>query len=171
MLQIRVLVGDVLEVGSGPGANAQAIVERFPGIRLTATDVDEAMVSAARRRLEGIDEVIAVRRANITALPFEDDSVDAVVSLLMLHHVIDWETGLAECLRVLRPGGVLAGYDLLDTAPSRLLHRIDRSEHRMIAAVDLEARLNELRMGDIRVSSGLGGLVARFSAVKASGRI
>lgn len=41
------LHGDVLELGSGSGAMAEELLARSPSIRLTATDVDPAMVGAA----------------------------------------------------------------------------------------------------------------------------
>ena len=40
-------------------------------------------------------------------LPLEDESVDAVVSTQVLEHVADPQVYLAECFRVLRPGGRL----------------------------------------------------------------
>ena len=42
------LRGDVLEIGGGSGAMADGVARRFPGVRLIVTDVDDAMVSAAR---------------------------------------------------------------------------------------------------------------------------
>jgi len=155
---------DVLELGSGSGANAVELLARYPAARLTATDVDPAMVAAARRRLAGFGDRASVRQADATALPFDDASFDAVVSLIMLHHVIDWEQTLSEAARVLRPGGVLVGYDLVRSRPSRWLHRLDRSPHRLADAPALDARLHELDLTEVRVDHGLGGLVARFRA-------
>ncbi len=40
----------------------------------------------------------------------------------MLHHVLVWEKALAEAVYVPRPGGLLIGYDLLDTPALRFLH-------------------------------------------------
>lgn len=78
------------------------------------------MRAAASRRLAGR---AVVGTAGVTALP-ADASFDAVVSLLMLHHVIEWQRALAEIARVLRTGGVLLGYDLLETPAARLVHRL-----------------------------------------------
>lgn len=82
---------------------------------------------AARNRLGTRTNVVAVEEADVTKLPFDDASFDAVTSYLMLHHVIDWEDALAEAHRVLKPGGLLAGYDLLDGPINRTIHRLDRS--------------------------------------------
>lgn len=158
------LAGDVLELGSGSGANAAELLARYPAARLTATDVDPAMLDAARRRLRPFAERASVRQADATRIPFADASFDAVVSLIMLHHVIDWEQMLAEVARVLRPGGLLAGYDLVRSGPSKLLHRLDRSPHWLADPSAITARLHEVGLTEVRVDGALGGLVARFRA-------
>lgn len=163
------LEGDVLELGSGSGAMAAELLNRYPGIRLTATDVDPAMRAAASKRLASFGERAVVREADATALPFADAGFDAVVSFIMLHHVLDWEQALAETARVLRPGGVLAGYDLVDSWMSRLTHRVDRSPHRMAGIEALRERLRELPFDDVAVAPALGGLVARFNARRREG--
>ena len=77
-------------------------------------------------RLSQFGDRVTARHADATALPFPDDAFDAVLSWVMLHHTLEWEKALAEAIRVLRPGGQLVGYDLLSTAPLRLLHRTRR---------------------------------------------
>jgi SAM-dependent methyltransferase len=46
-------------------------------------------------------------RGNLTALPLRADTVDVLVSLQTVEHVWDQPRFVAECARVLRPGGVL----------------------------------------------------------------
>ena len=99
------LEGSAIEVGSGGGAMAAEVLDRFPGLRLTATDLDPQMVARARERLAQFGERAAVTRADATALPFPDACFDAALSFLMLHHVGRWERALAELARVVRPGG------------------------------------------------------------------
>lgn len=156
------LHGDVLELGSGSGAMAEELLERYPGIRMTVTDVDPAMRVAAARRLERFGDRARVQEADATQLPFGDASFDGVVSFIMLHHVIAWEDALAETARVLRPGGLLAGYDLMRSGPNRLLHRHDDAGHRLATADALHSRLAALPLADVTVRPGLGGTVARF---------
>jgi SAM-dependent methyltransferase len=156
------LRGEILELGSGSGAMAEQLLERYPTIRVTATDVDPAMRAAATRRLERFGDRVRVQEADATRLPFGDASFDGVVSFIMLHHVIAWEDALAEAARVLRPGGTLAGYDLMRSGPNRLLHRRDESRHRLATADALRSRLAELPLAEVSVRPGLGGTVARF---------
>jgi ubiquinone/menaquinone biosynthesis C-methylase UbiE len=125
---------------------------------------ETAMRAAAAARLAPYGGRADVRDADATSLAFADGSFDAVVSLIMLHHVIDWEAALAEIARVLRPGGVLAGYDLVASGPTRLLHRLDRSHSRPATAAELRTRLASLPFDDVAVTGGLAGLVVRFTA-------
>src|SRR5947207_1986025 len=98
------LEGEVLEIGTGAGANAAALLARYSQIHVTATDVDPAMLEAARARLEQYGDRVRIASADASALDFGDASFDAVVSLLMLHHVGDRPKALAEIARVLRTG-------------------------------------------------------------------
>ena len=69
------------------------------------------MVEAARDALSEFGDRVDVRQADASQLPFPDESFDAVVSFIMLHHVIAWEKAVAEAVRVLRAGGRLIGFD------------------------------------------------------------
>jgi ubiquinone/menaquinone biosynthesis C-methylase UbiE len=159
--------GEVLEIGAGSGAMAAALLDRYPAIRLTATDVDGDMVVKTRQRLSSYGERASVRQADATALPFGDGHFDLVLSFAMLHHVGRWEQALAEVVRVLRPGGRLAGYDLVDTKVNRLLHVGEHEGVRMAQPDALHAELARLPVGDMRVRPAFGGFLARFTAVAA----
>ena len=162
-LDDRSLAGDVLEIGAGSGAMAAGAAEAYPAARLTVTDVDPAMVDAARTRLAAHGNV-TVEMASVSALPHDDDSFDAVTSFLMLHHVVHWEEALAEILRVLRPGAMFLGYDLTDTAAARLVHKADRSPHRLISPPQLAARLSEVGFDKVTVEASARRHVMRFAA-------
>lgn len=75
---------------------------------LTAIDISEGMLSRARTRAArlGRDDV-AFLQADAEALPFADDSFDAVVTACVFCSVPDPVMGLEEARRVLRPGGRL----------------------------------------------------------------
>lgn len=94
--------GDIVELGAGVGAN----FEWFPpGSRVVAVEPSVAMHERLARRAaeRGVDLEIAPARAE--SLPFDDASVDEVVSSLVLCTVSDPGAVLAEVRRVLRPGG------------------------------------------------------------------
>ncbi|TAM81269.1 MAG: class I SAM-dependent methyltransferase [Jatrophihabitans sp.] len=160
------LGGDVLEIGAGAGSMAGELARRFGDIRLTVTDLDPVMVGSARRRL---GDRATVTAADATALPFAHGSFDVVLSFLMLHHVVRWEDALGEVARVLRPGGTLVGYDLLDTAPSRFVHAVDRSPVRLIRHDAFAPALAAAGLEPTRVTRALAGSLIRFTVTKPEG--
>lgn len=157
--------GEVLELGAGSGGMAEAMISRFPGVRVTVTDVDPAMVHAARHRFMGQADT-RVEQVDATDLPYDDHAFDYVVSFLMLHHVIDWHGALAEASRVLRPGGRLVGYDLAKTRIARWVHVADRSPHRPVRTEELAPQLTRAGFGSIAVDRSFHGHVVHFVAEK-----
>lgn len=157
--------GEVLELGGGSGAMAAETIRRYPAVALTVTDVDPAMVAAAARRFAALPQV-TVRQADATALPFADESFDVVVSYLMLHHVIEWQRALGEACRVLRPGGLFVGYDLVATPLTAGLHWADRSPHRLIPREQLAPALAVAGLAPLAVRPALGRQAVRFTASK-----
>jgi ubiquinone/menaquinone biosynthesis C-methylase UbiE len=164
-LQGAQLSGDVLEIGGGSGAMAAELARRFPNVRLTATDYDASMVEAARERLQEFGDRVEVQRADAAQLPFPDASYDAVVSFIMLHHVIDWEEALAEAVRVLRPGARLLGFDLLAGRAMRFLHRAESRNERMMRWEELRQEVRGLPLLGV-LNRSAGGFTARFDLQK-----
>jgi SAM-dependent methyltransferase len=66
-------------------------------------DYDEATVAHVRARYPRVE----VHHGNLAALPLADASVDVVVNFQVIEHLWDQPQFVGECLRVLRPGGVL----------------------------------------------------------------
>jgi SAM-dependent methyltransferase len=91
--------GRLLDIGCGTGAHTVAF--RDAGWEVTGVDASEDMLRHAQER--GLEVV----RADATALPFDDASFDAVVSLWTHTDIDDFAKVLAEAARVLRPGGPL----------------------------------------------------------------
>ena len=79
------------------------------GAHITAVDFSEVALNAARDTVNraGVANQVTLRRADLTALPFDDSSFDYVVSWGVLMHIPQLETALSELARVLKPGGVL----------------------------------------------------------------
>jgi SAM-dependent methyltransferase len=101
------VVGDL---GCGTGTLAQAIA---PFVRqVIAVDASLDMLEAAQRRLEPTLPV-ELRQGEIEALPIDDDTLDAAVLSLVLHHVPDPVRALAEVARVVKSGGRVLVVDML----------------------------------------------------------
>ena len=92
----------VLDVATGPGYVAGAAVGR--GATVVGVDFSAPMLAEARRHHPGID----FQAGDATALPFPDESFDAVVMSFGLLHLHRPDRALAEAHRVLRTGGRLA---------------------------------------------------------------
>jgi SAM-dependent methyltransferase len=96
--------GTTVDVGCGPGALTERLVERLGAENVAAADPSEPFVAAATERAPGAD----VRRAAAEALPWEDDRFDAALSQLVVNFMRDADAGVAEMRRVVRPDGVVA---------------------------------------------------------------
>jgi SAM-dependent methyltransferase len=97
----------VLKVGCGAGAMAERMAKEL-GVEVVCVDTSQRMVDLTRER--GID----ARIADVQALPFADDEFDCVVSGWLFYHVPNRDRAIAECARVLRPGGRLVAATLAD---------------------------------------------------------
>ncbi|MCC5952792.1 MAG: methyltransferase domain-containing protein [Acidimicrobiia bacterium] len=93
--------GMVLEVGVGTGIVAAAVADR--AIEVLGVDLSPAMAAQARQRLGP-----KVLVGDALVLPLVDGAVDAAYLVWVLHLVADPVAALAEVLRVVRPGGVVA---------------------------------------------------------------
>lgn len=160
--------GEGLEIGAGSGAMTAQLLTAFPSLRMVATDYDADMVARAQQVLAFFGDRARVQRADAADLPFGDGRFTFVLSAAMLHHVVAWEKALAEAVRVLCPGGLLIGYDLLDTAPVRLLHFGGGHDVRLLRPEQLDTELRRLSVTGVRIRPSAGRLIARFAASKAA---
>lgn len=99
--------GDVvLDVAAGTGTSAASFVRT--GARCVACDFSRGMLRVgARRRGGAAVGGVAFVGGNALALPFADAAFDAVTISFGLRNLADIDVGLAEMLRVTRPGGHL----------------------------------------------------------------
>jgi ubiquinone/menaquinone biosynthesis C-methylase UbiE len=89
--------GACLEVGCGTGAYAAQV--RGLGWAPLGVDVSAGMLAYARKRLP-------IARADATALPVRDRSLEAAVAVMVHTDMPDYPAVLREVARALRPGGV-----------------------------------------------------------------
>jgi len=102
----------VLDVGCGPAEILVRLARLSPTLRLTGVDVDGPMIDRARRKAARARVAPTLVVADAAALPFEDGSFDLVVSSFAVHHWPDPHAGLAEVMRVLKPGGRAIIWDI-----------------------------------------------------------
>jgi ubiquinone/menaquinone biosynthesis C-methylase UbiE len=96
----------ILEIGCGRGAGAQLLLDKFKPALLHLMDLDIGMIIKACKRLDASNHASAAAYvADVLHLPYKEALFDAVFGFGVLHHVPDWRAGLAEIVRVLKPGG------------------------------------------------------------------
>jgi SAM-dependent methyltransferase len=105
----------VLDLGCGTGVAARAVAARpeFAG-RIVGIDLSPHMVAAARRvaREQGLGERITFQVGDCLALEETDAACDVVIAHTLMSHVPAPQTVLAEAARVVRPGGMVAIFDI-----------------------------------------------------------
>lgn len=95
----------VVELGCGTGTFSQYVLEVLPGLRLIGCDISPKAVELAARRCT-LQPQVQFEVADATSLRYPDGTFDAVIGCSILHH-LPVEQTLAECLRVLKPGGII----------------------------------------------------------------
>lgn len=103
----------VLEVGCGVGTTATEIVDRF-GARVTAIDIDEQMLAAARANVQrvGFDKRIELHLADIQHLPFPDETFDKVL-IEAVTMFVQREQAVGEVVRVCKIGGRVVDHEFI----------------------------------------------------------
>ena len=96
------------DIGCGNGAFTQLVVERCAPAHVFAIDPSPGQLAYARTRLAGAPVELA--SGDAMALPYPDNSVDVATMALVLFFVPDTRKGLAEMIRITRPGGLVAAY-------------------------------------------------------------
>lgn len=99
-------VENVLELACGTGRVTKHLSEYLPeNASLTATDINPGMIAVAKSRI--VSTNIKWDTADISSLPYQDNSFDLIVCQFGIMFVPDKVKALQEIYRVLQPGGRL----------------------------------------------------------------
>jgi SAM-dependent methyltransferase len=96
----------VLDVGCGQGHWGRALLPHLPRASLTGIDPEPEWVTRAGELARGLPATYQIGTAE--RVPFPDGSFDLVTCQTVLIHLRDVPVALAELVRVLAPGGLLA---------------------------------------------------------------
>ncbi|BBB01148.1 hypothetical protein RVR_8418 [Actinacidiphila reveromycinica] len=170
----------LLDVGCGTGLVTERMLR--PGLRVFAVDASAGMTRIAAERLGG-----GLVSGDCRRLPFADGCLDAVSAVWLLHLLPDAAAVVAECARILRPGGVLvatvdhdAGHDMgSDVSELLAPYRPARAHDATLRVLTVGAEHGLRRSGEARFTghgqgmspSRAAGEVARggFAPVRALG--
>ncbi len=101
----------VLDAGCGSGRHLRALA-RLPGSSIFGIDRNSSDVAEAVRALQEMPDAlsreVSVTSADITKMPFADETFDCVICSEVLEHIPEHEAALNELVRVLKPRGTLA---------------------------------------------------------------
>ncbi|MGA3023493.1 MAG: class I SAM-dependent methyltransferase [Bryobacteraceae bacterium] len=130
----------VLDVGCGRGLFLIGAARRLTSGRGTGVDIwssddlssNSADAARANAKAEGVADRIRIEDADARKLPFANESFDIVLSSLTIHNIEERDEraqAIAEMVRVLKPGGRLALFDIRHTAEyARQLERLGMAD-------------------------------------------
>lgn len=96
------------DIGCGNGCSTEQLCQRVAPRTIQALDPSPDQLAHAATRLK--DLPVTLHQGDALALPFADASVDAAQMALVIFFLPDPARGLAEMMRVTRPGGLVATY-------------------------------------------------------------
>ncbi len=100
----------ILEIGFGPGEAIAEVVRLTPNGYVAGIDHSPVMLEMAKHRNNKamMQEHVELTLGDATELPYEDESFDKVFAVNVFHFWPDPTRELAQCRRVLKPGGRIA---------------------------------------------------------------
>ena len=152
---IRIAPTRILDLGAGTGATARALASRFRGADVVSVDPAGGLLHLARSRAPRGTSTHRYVAGEAERLPLASRSLDLIVSNMALPWFDPVDDALSECLRTLRPGGLL----LLGTLGPGTLKELAMAwpargaAHRMHPFADMHV------LGDAMVRAGFADVV------------
>lgn len=105
---------NILDVATGTADVAIALAKAMPSARIAGIDLSPQMIAVGCEKVnrEGLSDRIALQQADCLALPYDDNTFDAVTVAYGVRNFSHLADGYREMLRVLRPGGRLVVVEL-----------------------------------------------------------
>ena len=139
----------VADLGCGTGPLAAELAKYVK--QVIAVDSSAAMLKAAQKRLEGVDNV-ELRRGDLESLPIDDATCDAVIILLVLTYVADPVAAISEARRILKPGGKVVLVDLQPHDRDDFRRQMEQ-QHAGFDSATIEKMFNASGFRQIRINA------------------
>ncbi|MCG2418207.1 bifunctional demethylmenaquinone methyltransferase/2-methoxy-6-polyprenyl-1,4-benzoquinol methylase UbiE [Aequorivita sp. F47161] len=99
---------NILDIATGTGDLAIQFAEKTSAEKIIGLDISEGMLSVARKKVLGKETAAKIEfvQADSEALPFEDNTFDAITVSFGIRNFENLEKGLSEIFRVLKKGGI-----------------------------------------------------------------
>ena len=135
----------ILDVGSGVGGASRYLASAY-GCRVTGLDLTEAYCQVAQLLADriGLGQLIAYRQGSALDMPFENASFDIVWTQHTAMNIADKARLYAESWRVLKPGGLLAIYDIVAGEGGPLIFPVPWAREPSISFLVTSDELREL---------------------------
>lgn len=113
----------ILDLATGTGELAIEAARQLKPQQITGIDISSSMLRLGKEKInkKGLTEIIRLQEADSEALPFSDNSFDAVMVAFGVRNFENLQVGLREMYRVLKPGGIALILEL--SIPERPLIR------------------------------------------------
>lgn len=163
----------VLDIGCGIGGAARVIAAEC-GASVVAVDRSEAYIDVARAltRMVGLGDRIACEIRSAPGLALSDGSCDVAWLQLVLMNVEHKAALYREIRKLLRPGGRLAIFDVVKTAPDAeidypVIWADDRSESHLVTIEAHRVMLADAGFGEVRVTDYTAVALEWYERVRA----
>ena len=119
-------LGNILDIGCGPGDVMLRLASARPNVRITAIDGSNAMIELARKAVQsaGLQQRVTALQGYVPGLPLEERSFDAILSKDLLHHLPDPMVLWSEARRLGRSGAAIYVMDLMRPESPQAAHNI-----------------------------------------------
>jgi ubiquinone/menaquinone biosynthesis C-methylase UbiE len=94
----------ILDVGSGGGPFTKYIADQRPDVHIVGIDLSKPQMARATKRMRDYADRVRFELGDAMQLAFADSTFDGVISCGSIKHWPSRDAGLAECIRVLKPG-------------------------------------------------------------------
>jgi ubiquinone/menaquinone biosynthesis C-methylase UbiE len=162
----------ILDAGTGNGRYLRFLLKQSDSdASLVGCDLSIAMIQRAARRLRDSTlpkKPVHLLTADVTRLPYADETFDAAICGWVMEHLQDQVKGLRELARVLKPGGKLLILTTEDTTLGAMCSRVydcrTTNRHDFRASCEKAGLIwhKELWWSRVHQIFGLGGIVVEL---------